>query len=141
MKEEKTMNHYEKPQFKFEELKLFERVADKCWGESTVWLDVNNDNIITSGLDIEFKTAGNGGCQGQNAANDLNSYIKLFNNAVSSYNISGNAEDLLAFSDELYTYVLNHDNVELNTIAANAEANWCSINNETSTPGIIVRPS
>lgn len=100
---------------------------------------MNGDYTITSGLDIVFETTG--GCKGQNAADALNSYIEQFNQAVKRYKISGNPEDLSAFSNELYTYVLNHENVELNTIAANADANWCSINNETSTPGIIVRPS
>lgn len=31
---------YESPKFEFEELRLAERVASKCWGTNYAWYDV-----------------------------------------------------------------------------------------------------
>ena len=63
---------YESPKFSFQELKLLERVADTCFGNGVIWLD----------LDGNGKGGANepqipiGGCGGQDAANQLNQWLR-----------------------------------------------------------------
>lgn len=55
-------NRYESPRFEFQEMRLLERVAAKCWGMGEGWVDADG---IPGGatVSISFTT---GGCQGQN---------------------------------------------------------------------------
>ena len=60
---------YESPKFEFEELRLAERVASKCWGTNYAWYDVDGDKVIDDNdivLDIG-KILGSNGCKGSNA--------------------------------------------------------------------------
>lgn len=74
MKEKK----YESPKFEFEELKLSERVADKCWGYAYAWYDADGDGNIDGGEKVELQSIGLGasGCQGNDARKTLINYFR-----------------------------------------------------------------
>lgn len=68
--------HYQSPVFNFQELRLMERVAERCWGTSETWYDGNGDGDFTDSGDVFISLdelgLGKHGCKGQNAANALN---------------------------------------------------------------------
>lgn len=83
---------YESPKFEFEELRLAERVASKCWGTNYAWYDVDGDKVIDDNdivLDIG-KILGSNGCKGSNAIEAINKILvskglqPLPNNAVNT---------------------------------------------------------
>lgn len=63
---------YESPEFKFEELKLMERVADTCWGLGNAYLDVDGDGQVSAG-DLQIDLGG--GCSGNAAAEAINDWF------------------------------------------------------------------
>lgn len=112
------MKTYEKPEFVFRELKLFERVADTCWGTATVWLDTDRDGKITPGLDINLTTSG--GCKGKDSSVVLNSEVDRFNAMVSASNHGQNLDVVAAYSPALKDYLVAHPDVTLNSVEAKA---------------------
>lgn len=66
---------YESPKFEFQEMKLMERVADKCWGNGYAFVDGNKDgDFVDEG---EKYTIPGGGCEGNNPV-DLDARLALF---------------------------------------------------------------
>lgn len=55
---------YEKPNFKFEEMRLMERIADKCWGYEYAFVDGNMNGVIE--LPGEKYHFPKNGCEGNN---------------------------------------------------------------------------
>lgn len=131
------MNKYEKPQFKFEELKLFERVADKCWGTSHIWLDINNDDKIT---DIDLNLATTGGCQGDESATNINNAITAYNKMLEEYFLSGDIKVVYNYNQDLGKYLENNPTAILERIEAVAEPNWANTQAVTG-GGIIITKS
>lgn len=64
---------YERPNFDFQEMKLMEKVADKCWGNGYAYVDANGDDKIDmdpiNGEVFNFIESGTG-CKG-GPENDL----------------------------------------------------------------------
>lgn len=58
---------YEKPRFEFQEMRLMERVAEKCWGHGYAFID---DDLNPSTPPAQYYFVDNGGCEG-NADIDL----------------------------------------------------------------------
>ena len=129
------MNKYEKPQFKFEELKLFERVADVCWGTDSVWLDTNGDNAIDKNIDISIDTGG--GCQGKESAKRLNDAIGEFNEMVIKSDYGKIPDVVKDYNSYLLDYLLANPGYSLTTINLTADSNWASTK-ESSGGGIII---
>lgn len=127
---------YESPKFDFEELKLFERVADKCWGTAQIWLDTNGDGII-SGVDINLATGG--GCQGHASATALTNAINQFNSLAEQYNSNRNPDVFASSNPELAQYLKENPGT-LKLITAKPESNWANTG-ETSGGGIIIDKS
>lgn len=69
---------YESPKVDFQEMKLLERVADKCWGYSYAWYDADKDGVIDGGEKVQLGSLGLGanGCQGNAAESALKKYYK-----------------------------------------------------------------
>lgn len=63
---------YTSPSFSFSELKLAERIADKCWGEGKAWW--NNPPETHGPEDIELPYLG--GCKGHSTAEALEKWIE-----------------------------------------------------------------
>lgn len=131
------MKDYESPRFDFEELKLFERVADKCWGTASIWIDTNKDNAITA-ADIQLSTGG--GCQGNASATALNVAIADYNNMVMSSNYGQNLEIVAQYNPALAEYLVATPGSSLTTIDATAAPNWANTH-ESSGGGIIIDKS
>ncbi len=131
------MKEYESPRFDFEELKLFERVADECWGTASIWLDTNNDSIIT-GADIQLTTGG--GCKGNESAGHINDAIKKYNNMVAASNGGQNLAIVAQYNPELADYLFKNPGSSLTNITATATSNWANTK-ESSGGGIIIDKS
>ncbi len=127
---------YESPKFDFEELKLFERVADVCWGTAQIWLDTNGDGAI-SGVDINLTTGG--GCQGNWSAGALTDAIDQFNSLANQYNSTGNPDVFAASNPELAQYLRENPGV-LKLIEAEPQSNWANTK-QISGGGIIIDKS
>lgn len=71
-----TISEYESPKFEFQEMRLMERIADKCWGYAYAWYDADKDGKIDGGEKVVLNTIGLGdnGCQGGSAEQALKSY-------------------------------------------------------------------
>lgn len=69
---------YESPKFSFQEMRLFERVADTCWGYSYAWFDSDGDGSIDEKERVKLSDLGlkDNGCQGNAARNALYDYWK-----------------------------------------------------------------
>ena len=70
---------YEGPSFKFQEMRLLERVADECWGTGTFWFDMDGNGKVdaaTESLPISVLGLGPNGCNGNNAAKAINEYAE-----------------------------------------------------------------
>lgn len=134
------MNTYVKPEFGFQELKLYERVADTCWGTAQIWLDTNGDGGIT-GADINLATGG--GCKGNDSAGAINNAIAEFNTMANAYNETHDINVVKAYNSVLADWVLakmaeDHvESVDLTGITATATSNWANTQ-QTSVPGIII---
>ncbi len=63
---------YENPKFSFQELKLLERVADTCFGNGVIWLDLDG-NGKGGANEPQIPMVG---CGGQDAANQLNQWLR-----------------------------------------------------------------
>ncbi len=63
---------YVSPKFEFQELKLVERIANKCFGNGVVWLDLDG-NGKGGANEPEIPM---GGCGGIKAANELNGWLR-----------------------------------------------------------------
>lgn len=64
----KKEDSYESPKLEFEEMKIFEKVADTCWGYNYAWYTAPDGkkyylNLATTG------------CSGIHSAQQLNAYI------------------------------------------------------------------
>lgn len=127
------MREYESPKFDFQELKLFERIADECWGTASIWLDTNGDSII-SNIDIQLATGG--GCKGNESAGNINNAIREFNSIVDAYN-SGNLDAVYQYNPVLGEYLKGNPGTILNKITATASPNWANTK-ESSGGGIII---
>ena len=131
------MREYESPKFDFQELKLFERVADTCWGTASIWLDTNGDSII-SNIDIQLATGG--GCKGNESAGNINNAIKDFNNIANAYNNNQDIETVAQYNPALAEYLLANPGVRLKPIEATADSNWANTK-QSSGGGIIIDKS
>ncbi len=131
------MREYESPKFDFQELKLFERVADTCWGTASIWLDTNGDSII-SNIDIQLATGG--GCIGNESAGNINNAIKDFNNIANVYNNNQDIEAVVQYNPALAEYLLANPGVRLKPIEATADSNWANTK-QSSGGGIIIDKS
>lgn len=125
---------YESPRMNFEEIRLFERIADVCWGTAGIWLDSNGDHSITDGVDIEISTGG--GCKGNWSADALNSEIAMFNDARNAYESDNNASHFSHWP-ALAEWLLTNPDAHLNVITAHAESHWANTK-ESSGGGIII---
>lgn len=69
---------YESPKFEFQEMRLFEKVADTCWGYAYAWYDADKDGTIDGGEKVDLASIGLGsnGCQGDSARTALKEYFK-----------------------------------------------------------------
>lgn len=86
---------YESPKFEFQEMRLFERVANKCWGYAYAWYDADKDGAIDGSEKVELSTLGlgNTGCQGKDARESLKKYFKdNFGVTLSDNDVSTNTE-------------------------------------------------
>lgn len=128
---------YESPKFDFQELKLFERIADVCWGTASIWIDTNKDNII-SNADIELSTGG--GCQGNWSAGELNGAIRAYNQMVTASDFGTNLEVVRQYNPALAEYLFHNSEIKLSAITATAESNWANTK-QTSGGGIIIDKS
>lgn len=128
------MREYESPKFDFQELKLFERVADECWGTASIWLDTNGDSII-SNIDIQLATGG--GCKGNESAGNINSAIGEFNSIVDAYNNNKDLDAVYQYNPALAEYLRANPGTLLNKITATAGPNWANTK-ESSGGGIII---
>lgn len=131
------MREYESPKFDFQELKLFERVADTCWGTASIWLDTNGDSII-SNIDIQLATGG--GCKGSESALNINNAIKDFNNMANAYNNNKDIGAVVQYNPALAEYLLANPGVSLKPIEATATPNWANTQ-QSSGGGIIIDKS
>lgn len=131
------MREYESPKFDFQELKLFERVADTCWGTASIWLDTNGDSII-SNIDIQLATGG--GCKGNESAGKINNAIKDFNNIANAYNNNKDIGAVARYNPALAEYLSANPGVSLKPIEATAESNWANTK-QSSGGGIIIDKS
>lgn len=59
-----TKMKYESPKFDFQEMKLAERVADKCWGAQYCWVDHDGDPSTPSKEWEIYKSETTNGCEG-----------------------------------------------------------------------------
>lgn len=128
------MREYESPKFDFQELKLFERVADTCWGTASIWLDTNGDSII-SNIDIQLSTGG--GCKGNESAGNINNAIGEFNNIANTYNNNKDLSAVAQYNPALAEYLKANPEAVLNPITATANSNWANTK-ESSGGGIII---
>lgn len=128
------MREYESPKFDFQELKLFERIADVCWGTASIWLDTNNDSII-SNIDIQLDTGG--GCKGNESAININNAIEAFNEIANAYNSNHNIDAVAQYNPDLAEYLRANPTAVLKTITATATSNWANTK-ESSGGGIII---
>lgn len=127
------MREYESPKFEFQELKLFERVAETCWGTASIWLDTNGDSII-SNIDIQLSTGG--GCQGNASATAINNAIAEFNRIVDAY-AARRWDEVVKYNPDLANYLQERPGTTLNKITATADSNWANTK-ESSGGGIII---
>ncbi|MDI9241828.1 hypothetical protein [Fusibacillus kribbianus] len=69
---------YESPRFEFEEMRLTEKIADKCWGYAYAWYDTDKDGVIDDGERVVLASLGLGpnGCQGSSARDVLKDHFK-----------------------------------------------------------------
>ena len=84
---------YESPKVDFQEMKLLERVADKCWGYAYAWYDADGDGVVDDKEKIDLYKLGLGtnGCQGASARNALKNYFaKNFGVNLSDDDVSTN---------------------------------------------------
>lgn len=58
---EKVKENYESPEFKFQELQVLEKIADKCWGCKYVFVD-HDDNDATGPITYYITEQG---CEGE----------------------------------------------------------------------------
>lgn len=128
------MKAYESPRFDFQELKLFERVADTCWGTASIWLDTNGDSRITN-VDINIATGG--GCQGSWSADTLSGEIAEFNRIAEAYNQNKDIGVVAAYNGALAEYLMENSVAELKLITAEPGSNWASTK-QSSGGGIII---
>lgn len=128
------MREYESPKFDFQELKLFERVADTCWGTASIWLDTNGDNII-SNIDIQLATGG--GCKGNDSAININNAIGQFNDIANAYNNNKDLDAVAQYNPALAEYLQRNPSAVLKPITAIATSNWANTK-ESSGGGIII---
>lgn len=126
---------YTKPEFGFQEMALFERVADVCWGTSQVWLDANGDSHATDGLDIHISTGG--GCQGSWSAEALTGAIADTNEVLNAFNESQNPEDLMGISEALCKWAIDNKCTYIAPITASPSSNWANTK-QKSGGGIII---
>lgn len=131
------MREYESPKFEFQELKLFERVADQCWGTASIWLDTNGDSII-SNIDIQLATGG--GCKGNWSANAVNNAITEFNSIVDAYTNNKDLDAVYQYNPALGDYLKTNPETTLNKITATASSNWANTQ-QSSGGGIIIDKS
>lgn len=77
MEIKKEQKIYESPKFEFEELRLSERVADKCWGYAYAWYDADGNGSIDGGEKVKLSDIGlkENGCQGNAARTELQDYF------------------------------------------------------------------
>lgn len=130
------MKKYESPKFDFQELKLFERVADTCWGTASIWLDLNGDSMITPKVDINISTTG--GCQGSWSAGALKGVIDQFNELVDAYYSKDMDSDVFKTDYPGLTDYLNQNpNTVIDKITAEPAPNWANTKAESG-GGIII---
>ena len=65
---------YESPEFGFQEMKLMERVAEKCWGHGYAWVD--HDAVPNTPPENYYFSPS--GCAGYDDQNRLNSLIQKY---------------------------------------------------------------
>ena len=128
------MREYESPKFDFQELKLFERVADQCWGTANIWLDTNGDSII-SNIDIQLATGG--GCKGNWSASTVNEAIGEFNSIVDAYNNNKDLDAVYQYNPALGDYLKTNPGTILKEINAIADSSWANTH-QSSGDGIII---
>ena len=75
---------YESPEFGFQEMKLMERVAEKCWGHGYAWVDHEADPN-TPPENYYFSPSG---CAGYDDQNRLNSLIQKYPILAGKVNIA-----------------------------------------------------
>lgn len=127
---------YTKPEFDFQKMALFEKVAAKCWGTSEVWLDANRDSQITKGIDIFIETSG--GCQGSWSAETMTANINSLNSVLNAFNASNHDYSILARqSQELADWAEARNVQKIDPITATPQANWANTQ-ATSGGGIII---
>lgn len=126
---------YTKPEFGFQEMELFERVAATCWGTAQLWLDTNGDDAITEGLDIKIDTGG--GCKGNESASILNGEIAVLNAALNAFNSSDKDYTILSqYKPALGTWAEENGVESISPITATANANWA--NTQASSGGGVI---
>ncbi|MGM9593102.1 MAG: hypothetical protein ACI3U8_01995 [Candidatus Onthomonas sp.] len=84
---------YESPKFDFQELRLVERVAGKCWGYAYAWYDVDGDRQIDEREKVKLEDIGlnPNGCQGDGARTELADYFyREFGVKLSKQDVSTN---------------------------------------------------
>lgn len=128
------MREYESPKFDFQELKLFERIANECWGTASIWLDTNGDSII-SNIDIQLATGG--GCKGNESAGNINNAIGQFNDIANVYNNNKDLDAVAKYNPALADYLRANPEAVLKPITATATPNWANTK-ESSGGGIII---
>lgn len=77
---------YESPEFKFEELKLTERVAETCWGVKYGWYDIDGDGTIDANEQINLQ--GMGSCK--SVEDELAKYLNEHFSEQIGYVVTGN---------------------------------------------------
>lgn len=85
---------YESPKVDFQQMKLLEKVADKCWGYAYAWYDADKDGSIDEGEKVKLSSIGLGtsGCQGGNAESALKDYFNKFNANLTDDDVKVNSK-------------------------------------------------
>lgn len=86
---------YESPKFDFQELRLVERVAKKCWGYAYAWYDADKDDTIDEKEKVRLVDIGlkPDGCQGDGAREELKNYfLQAFGVVLTDQDVSTNTK-------------------------------------------------
>lgn len=69
---------YESPKVDFQQMRILEKVADKCWGYAYAWYDVDGNGKIEGGEKVNLSSLGLGttGCKGSSAREELKIYYE-----------------------------------------------------------------
>lgn len=126
---------YKKPEFNFQEMGLFERVADVCWGTTQVWLDANHNNKLEPTIDINFNTSG--GCQGKWSADTMIEEVDKLNVALNAFNESETDYSILAqYKPALAGWAQDNGVEFIAPITSKPESKWA--NTKAKADGFII---